>query len=619
MKTHFIAAALAVGSLSSFVQADIDTSNIDEVVVISSRQPVPLRQLGTSVSRMDEAEISERGYFGLADLLRTLPSIGVSNSGGLGQPTTLRIRGEEGFRTLVLVDGMDISDPSPPQASPRMQHLPSAGISSIEVLRGPQGMMYGADAGGVVSIRTVSPEPGVQSSVRIDGGRYGTQQSAVSLGGKGEQGDFYLFGSRLESDGFNARREDTVLADDDGYENTTVHGRLGWQLSDSLRLEAVARDVKSESEYDRCYTPVFELTHRCFGEFDQRSYRARLEYSGPAGQHSLAVQQTKTTSADYAEGEFAFASDGEIRRLEYQAALRLSDTLDLLFGLDHKREQMRSDGGDRARSQIGYFAELQNRPLEQWFVTLGLRHDDNDDFGRHGSYRLSTAYLIPVGTGNLLKLKASAGSGFRAPSLYEVAYNISSSAYPPAVNVELKEEESSGFDVGLEYYLGEESQLELVFFDQKIKGEIYFDPVDWSGYLQSQGRSESRGVELSGQHRISDLWAISASMSFNETRTMTGEPRVHRPRQMANITLSAYPLNDLVVHLNWRAARRIIAHDSSGPMDNYQLVDISARYQPVEMLTLYGRIENAADEEYQEVLGYNTSGRAGYLGFEFKF
>lgn len=617
MKTHLLAAALAAGSLSSFAQTNADTSSIDEVVVISSRQPIPLRQVGTSVSRMDQAEISERGYFGVADLLRTLPSIGVTNSGGLGQPTTLRIRGEEGYRTLVLIDGMDISDPTPPQVSPRMQHLPSAGISRIEVLRGPQGMMYGADAGGVLSIRTGVAEPGLNSSIRVDGGRYGTQQYAVGLSGKGERGDFHLSGSRLESDGFNARSEDKVLADRDGYENTTFHARLGWQLSDSLQLQAVARDVQADTDYDGCYIG-FDLTHDCRGEFEQRSYRVSLEYSGTTVRHNLAVQRSKMESADYSEGVLSFDSEGEIERQEYLGTVRLSPAMDLLLGLDRKREQIYSGGGKLARKQIGYFAEVQSRPLEQLFVTLGLRHDDNDDFGRHNSYRLSTAYLLPVQNGHLLKLKASAGNGFRAPSLSEIAYNATA-AHWPAAGVQLEEEKSRGFDFGFEYYFGAESQLELVFFNQKIKGEIYFDPIDYSGYLQSQGRSESRGVELSVQHRFSDFWSISANMTFNDTETRTGEPRVQRPRQMANLTVSVYPTNDLVVHLNWRTARRIIAHDASGPLDNYKVVDLSARYQPVEMFTVYGRLENAADEKYQEVLGYNTSRRAGYVGFELKF
>lgn len=613
MKLRLIAAALAAGSVSLSVQADTSPSSIDEVIVISSRQPVPLRQVGTSVSRLDETEISERGYFGVADLLRTLPSIAVSNSGGLGQRTSLNIRGEEGYRTLVLIDGMDVSDHTSPRVAPRIEHLPSAGLASIEVLRGPQGMMYGADAGGVLSLRTGVPEPGLQSGIRLDTGRYGTQRYAVNLGGKGEQGDFYLSGSRLETEGFNARTEDQVLADDDGYENTSFHGRVGWQLNDSLRLQAVVRDVQSDTEYDGCYSAAFDLTHHCRGEFDQRSYRTSLEYSGGRLQQSLAVQHTSTDSADYAEGELSFSSRGETQRLEYQAVAKLTQTTDLLFGLDRKREEMETDSGELARRQIGYFTEVQSNPVEPLFITLGLRHDDHDDFGRHSSYRFSTAYLIPVGSNKVLKLKASAGTGFRAPSLYEVANTA------PGFVGELREEKSKGYDFGVEFYLGTQSQMELVFFDQEVKDEI-----DWigGGYRQVPGGSESSGVELSARHRFSELWSIAANMTFNDTETRVGESRLQRPRQMANITVSVHPLSDLAVHLNWRAARKARAYDyadpSGLPLDNYQVVDISARYRPFEILSLYGRIENLTDEKYQEVLGYNTSGRAGYLGFELK-
>src|SRR5690606_33476663 len=98
------------------------------------------------------------------------------------------------------------------------------------------------------------------------------------------------------------------------------------------------------------------------------------------------------------ERELSFGSEGETQRLEYQAAAKLTATTELLFGLDRKREEMQTDSGELARKQIGYFAEVQSNPVEPLFITLGLRHDDNDDFGRHNSYRFSTAYLIPVGS-----------------------------------------------------------------------------------------------------------------------------------------------------------------------------------------------------------------------------
>jgi vitamin B12 transporter len=158
-------------------------NKLEEVIVTSSRIAMPLRQVGTSVSVITQQEIVQRGFNSLYDVLRSQPSVAVSNPGGAGNATSLRIRGEEGYRTLILLDGIDISDASAPQVGPRVEHLLSSGIARVEILRGPQGLMYGADAGGVINISTTAPREGLGGEIAAEGGRYGSQQFAGNLGG----------------------------------------------------------------------------------------------------------------------------------------------------------------------------------------------------------------------------------------------------------------------------------------------------------------------------------------------------------------------------------------------------------------------------------------------------
>ncbi|MEX1032747.1 MAG: TonB-dependent receptor [Cellvibrionaceae bacterium] len=592
------------------------SDQLDEMVITSSRIPLPARQLGTSVSRLDEGDIAARGFVALADVLRTLPAVGVSNSGGLGKPTALRIRGEESFRTLVLIDGMDVSDPTPPQVSPQIQHIGSAGIGAVEILRGPQGMMYGADAGGVVNIQTIQPDDGLHTGVRLDAGRYDTKQVFADLGAQAGAADFYLSGNSVETGGFNARSDDITLADKDGYENTTMHSRLGWQASDRLRLQAVVRDVSSNNEYDGCFAGA--TTHDCSNDFDQRSVRLSLDYLGAATTQRLAVQRSKLESEDYAAGVPSFASEGELGKIEYLGSAALTENTSLVFGVDHQEEQIESGNEDLSRDQLGYYAEYQGRYFDNLYMTAGLRRDDNDDFGRHTSYRWSAAYLLPVGREDAVKLKASAGNGFRAPSLYEVAYNSGPWASPPAVDVVLREEQSRGFDLGVEYYISNHTHLEVVYFEQTIEDEIFFDSVTFSGYLQSRGDNESTGVELVGRYQPAASWALWGNFTYNDTETGAGDPRVRRPKQLANAGLSLYPRQAIAAHLNWRSSRNARANDGS-KLDDYTVVDASASYSLAASVLLRLRVENVFDQDYQEILGFNTSGRAAYAGVEFRF
>ena len=149
MKTFFPVSALALACAQA-IPAAAENSRLEEIIVTSSRVAMPLRQVGTSVSLVTSQDIKERGFLNLADVLRYEPSISVSNTGGAGKATSLRIRGENGFRTKLLIDGIDVTDTSSPQGAPHFEQLSSSGIARVEVLRGPQGLMYGADAGGVV-------------------------------------------------------------------------------------------------------------------------------------------------------------------------------------------------------------------------------------------------------------------------------------------------------------------------------------------------------------------------------------------------------------------------------------------------------------------------------------
>ena len=323
---------------------------LEEVVVTSSRVPMALRDVGTSISVLTAEDIEQRGFSALADTLRTQPSVAVSNTGGLGKVTSLRIRGEEGFRTMVLLDGIDMADLTSPQVSPRIDQLLSAGIERIEILRGPQGLAYGADAGGVVNMRSQSPDEGFGGRASAETGRYGTTQFSGSVGADLGAADFIVSASQLDTDGFNSRSIDSETPDDDGYENTSLHARAGWDVSDALRLEAVLRSIDGESDYDGCYSASFSLTHDCRSDFEQDSWLLRAELETGAVNHELSYAESDTDSASFSDGAFSFGSEGSLKRLSYVGQWQAGDATAIVFGLDHENESIDNGSLDRDRS-----------------------------------------------------------------------------------------------------------------------------------------------------------------------------------------------------------------------------------------------------------------------------
>lgn len=594
-------------------------TTIEEVIVTSSRIAMPLRQVGTSVSIVSAADIEQRGFSSLYEILRTQPGVAASNAGGAGKASTLRIRGEEGFRTLVLLDGIDISDASSPQVSPRMEQLLSSGIGRVEILRGPQGLMYGADAGGVINITSLEPNDDSIGQLSAEAGKHGTTEYAGNLGAELGSFDVALSAARLETDGFNARSTDADLRDDDGFQNTTLHGRFGWNASENLRAQLVVRQVDSDNDYDSCFTTdTFSPTDKCTDKFEQNSMRISGEYTDGNFMHELAYNISDTDREFYSEGISSFRPKGEIESAGYLGSYRHSQALQLVYGIDLETESIDDGSFDTDRDQDGYYLEYQGSFVDNIFVTAGARYDDNEDFGSHTSYRVSGAYLIPLGSGET-KLRGSYGTGFRAPSLYEISYNAGPFASPPASDTQLKEEKSSGFDLGVSWTSPQGLYLEAVYFDQTVSDEIFFDLAGFSGYLQGNGDADSSGVELVLEWPVADSISLAANYTYNDTETESNAPRAFRPQYLANLGVNWQPLNSrLVIGVNARLSRDAqgVAGES---LDDYEVIDLNASFKVFAGVEVFGRIENLTDTDYEEVPTYNTSSRAGYAGVRYNF
>ncbi len=611
---------VAVGAALAASSGAAQQAAPEEIVVTSSIIAQPRRQIGTAMSVIDFDDVELRGYTDLADVLRTQAGIGVSNSGGPGKPTAVRIRGEEHFRTLLVIDGVKALDPSAPQVAPSFDGLlTTSDLERIEVLRGPQGFIYGADAGGVVNVITKRGADAVGGQLGLEYGDYSTRKLDGALSGGSNGGDYYFSVVDYETDGFNARTADAVLQDLDGAENMTMHAKLGWNLAESLRVQLVARDIEAQTAYDGCFSPAtFATVHGCSSTTDQQIYKLSAEHSTGGVSNTFGFSTIDVVRDDFTEGARSFGSDGEIERVEYTGSYKASAAATFVYGLDFHDEKLIDDDGPSSRDQKGYYLEYQGALADTFFVSLGARYDDNDAFGSHTSSRLSLAYVRDLGSESSIKYRASVGTGFRAPSLYELAYNTGPFAFPPAAGVALTEESSHGYDVGIEYDAAN-IHFEITYFDQEIEDEIFFDLVGFSGYLQSTGTSSSKGVEVAADIPLGAYWALVANWTKNDALDAIDQPRLRRPETLGNLGLQyRAPEQRLGFIVNYRVARDSIDVDGA-TLDDYEVVDLSLTYALADGFELFGRVQNATDEAYQEVVGYNTAERSLYGGVRLRF
>ena len=602
--------AMAQDSSSS---ASADAGEVEEVVV-SSRTPDLIDQIGVSVSVIDEDTMRSLAYPDLASLLDTQPGVTVTMDGGYGKAAAVRIRGEEGYRTRIVLDGINIADPSSPQVSPRIEHLVSSGLTRAEILRGPQGLLWGADAGGVILMSTTDAAAESGLGGFLEAGSDDFYQGAINGVLSTDQLTASVSLSQLETDGFNAREIDSVDPDRDGYENATAHGALSWAISDVMSLNFAATDISGDNEYDGCYdTATFALIDDCDDEYEQQAWRGALRYASARHTVELSYASSDTERAFFSAGVLSYETEGETNTSSLTGAWRLTDNTRLTYGLDQEEQSLSDASTDWSRDNTGIYLEAQQR-FGRGVMTVGWRHDDNDDFGEFDSWRVSGRYDLD-GMAEGWALRAAIGTGFRAPSLYEIAYNNGPFAYPPASSAPLLEEKSEGWEVAVLGTLGK-LDIELIWFDQEIDNEIIFDLAGYSGYLQTTGTSSSEGLEIIATLPLSERWHIEGNFTSLDAKQQNGNDRAYRPDQTGQVSV-VWTRSTLRARVTGR-----YTGDATDPfmtsIDDTFTLDLSAQWDLSERWALEARVLNVTDHDDQQLPGYYVPGMTAYAGVRMK-
>ena len=608
--TFLLLITYILGAQPSLAQQTQPEDAIEETVVVASRAPDLIDQVGVSVSVLNRDAMRALGYPDLGSLLDTQPGVTVTMDGGYGKAAAVRIRGEEGYRTRIVLDGINVADPSSPQISPRVEHLLSSGLARVEILRGPQGLMWGADAGGVILMSTTDTRSKTGLEGFLEAGGDDFYQGALSGVIATDTLRASLSLGQLKTDGINARDIDAVVADRDGYENTTAHGAMSYQLSEAVSLEIAATELSGDNEYDGCYdTVTFALIHDCEDEYQQQAWRLGTQLTFRDHNVSLSVSSSDTERAFFSAGQRSYDTRGETDTFSLIGTWRPTESTRLTYGIDQEEQSLSDGSTDWSRDNTGLYLEAQQK-FGAGIVTVGWRRDDNDDFGEHDSWRIS-GRLGLTGFAEDWALRAATGTGFRAPSLYEIAYNNGPFSYPPASGTTLLEERSKGWELGLIGQLGALG-LEIIWFDQQIENEIVFDLASYSGYLQSTGRSEAEGVEVVGSLPLSPTWLIEGNLTWMDATQQTGADRPYRPEQTARMSLR-WQRDDWSANLTARHTG-----EATDPfltkIDNTFTLDLTARWSVTPTLSLEARVLNLTDNTDQQLPGYRVPGTTAFLG-----
>jgi vitamin B12 transporter len=613
-------------------------ATLKPIVVTATKTEESIEEVASSVSVITAQDIDNSKDMTLKQALQEIPGLFVTSDGGLGRRSSVYIRGGRSEDTLVMMDGMEINDPiSPGRAFGNFSDLLTDNIDRIEVVRGPQSTLYGSDSiGGVVNIITKKGAGKPKFSLLTEGGSDETFREVLSGDGKIGRWDYSFSGSRIDSNGVSA---------DDNYENNAFSARMGYQLFEKGNLDFVFRSLDAKVHLDDWDYDFMNLQLRTVNdpnfteETNSQLYLARYAQQVTDYWDSIlkfgyyTINRDDRDKPDFHEPFYSAKGwyDSSIIKGDWQNNWYLHDIDIVTMGIEYKEETGESFYGDnwgesrfpkKTVNNKAFYFQNQLKLFDQFFLTGGVRVDDHQTFGTETTYKVALAYLVrPIGT----KFKGTWGTGFKAPTLYQL--------YTPAIpaygflggNPNLKPEESESFDVGIEQNLFDEKVLlSFVYFHNDYDKYIiyYTDPINFTSTYKNLNKAEAKGFEAALGITPCESLTFSANYTRTDTRDKTnGGQLLNRPKHKASMAVNYVFQKDFQLNLSLNYVGRRVNYwwPENKMAKPYTRVDLAGSYTITEHFQLFSRIENLFNEHYQEIKGYDTAGISAFGGVKLSF
>jgi vitamin B12 transporter len=613
-----------------------------KIVVTATRIETPAKEIASSVTVITKQELEQSKKTTVIEALREVLGLSIVQSGPVGGSATVLLRGANSEHTLVMIDGVELNDPITPSRTYDLAHLTVDSVERIEILRGPQSTLYGSDAmAGVINIITKKGKGKPEIHLSSLGGSQRTFSGNAGITGSAKKAHYSLWISNLQTQGISAAND--LLegnSEADGYKNLSLSARVGYQLSENFDIDFSARSLQTRTDIDNFggafgddpnniqkYDSLF-LKGQIRGLFLQNRWEQKL---------CLASARYNRENENPIDALHPFDSDSskfesKLWKLDWQHNLFLHETNTLTFGVGYRKEQGESESHTESvwgpssstfplkkAFDTGVYFQDHLRLGGQFFFTTGLRFDTHSQSGSATTYRFAPAYFIQK-TGT--KLKATFGTGFKSPSLYQLY--APGSTWGAIGNENLKPEEAVSWDAGIEQTFLEESLLiSATYFSSSFENLIDFDYT--LGFVNIT-KATSKGAEISFQAAPRDNLLFSASYTRTEAIDRDkNENLLRRPKHKftAKLSYNYHDRGHLIFSLIYTGKREDLAWEgwtsSRVQMSPFTLFNAALSYDVLPSVQLFLRLDNILDQEYETIKGYGTPGFSAFGGFQIQF
>ena len=587
-------------------------------VLISANRQVEARNDSSAANTVFTREDIDRLQpDSVADLLRRVPGVQVAQTGGRGSLPGVYIRGTQSAQSLVLVDGQRIGNST--SGDSNLQHINIEQVERLEVLRGSRSAIYGSDAiGGVIQIFTRrGGEQGLQPRLHMGFGSHQTWERSLGLSGGDERTRFNLGTSLDETAGINRSRQSYPSdGDHDEYRNKSLSLSLSHALTDDIEIGANVLDNRGKNAFDNPFgrfdPATFEsLQQQPYSEFDVSSvssyldarvndlWKTRLEFG-----HSENREKTLDKLSDE-RSVFNTYRDS----LTWQNDLTLNEHNSLILGGDWYEDRINSSTDFNEDSRWNRAAFIQHRYQTDRFSTeLGLRHDDNQQFGGQNSW--SGTFTLPLNPDNDILLSYS--EGFRAPTFNDLYY-------PDFSNPDLKPETSKSYELQWRSQLTQDSRLEASLYRTDLEDAIIFGS---NSRPQNVASARINGFEAALKQELFG-WQSNLGVAIIDPRDRdTGHTLARRARRTLSLDLDRQ-FDRLGLGASWQAVSGSYDDlNNQQRLGGYALLGLRSSWELNREIKLELKVDNLLDKDYSRVLyshegsqyGYREEGRTWMFG-----
>ncbi|OOE34783.1 TonB-dependent receptor domain-containing protein [Salinivibrio kushneri] len=579
--------------------------NTETVVVTASRfaqSDASVLQSATILTRQDIARLQARS---LVDVLRTVPSIEIAQSGGRGQLASIFMRGTESDHSLVLIDGVRMA--SSITGSVDFNQIPVNSIERIEIIRGARATLYGSSAiGGVINIITKTDKERANVSVTMGSldhnainGAWATKLS--------DKGHFFGMAGYESNDGYNVHPMASNRGDQHGF--TGRNAQLGYshRWNASWSADITGRWYQNEYYYDYSGS----LKH---GWLESQALAGNLNYRSGVWSATLSGEFSQRDKYDYFPGSARKENkNSDVEQVSTSLGLQYQATEDWLLGggVDYRQDTFNEgslitnpdDIAINPRDNLGTYLLTQFSPVEPLSIEASARSDDNEQYGQHTTWQTSAGLAIAEG----YQLVASYGTAFKAPSLTEL--------YGLGGNATLKPEESSNTELALRGVTAD-VDWSLTGYINRIDNLIQYAGSYPNGQNQNVDKAKIEGVEFIANFDVHALHNRISLEYKDPENEKTGEQLQRRAKRVAKWDTS-YQWERVLLGTQWQyQSERTDWNDRLG---SYSLWVVTASYQATDNLTVKGKVDNVFDKDYETAGGYPAPERAYFMTLDYQY